>query len=166
MKFTRILLAASAAGLIFTQGVAAPKDTQSASQAAQNAAHSHAKHAPNTPHFVPQGNLPFIKDISPEIFANAGLEKQIKALQIDADAKTAARKNTQKYRDERDKLELQKRILQAKLHDARDDEAARKAVFEDIIKNEQALTKNRLNEREVADKANLQRVENIYKALK
>lgn len=156
MKFTQILLAASVAGLIFTQGVAAPKD---ASQAQREAPKAH-------PHEHFAGNLPFIKDISPEIFANAGLEKQIKALQIDSEAKAAVRKNTQKYRDEREKLELQKRILQAKLHDAKDDENARKAVFDDIIKNEQALSKNRLNEREVADKANLQRVDNIYKALK
>lgn len=115
-----------------------------------------------------QGELPHIKGIAPEIFANASEQAQIKALQIEVDFRESLHKATQKYRDERDKLELQKRILQVRIHHAKagNDTQATQRLLDEIFKNEQALTKNNQDERELRDKQEAQKIERIYTELR
>lgn len=115
-----------------------------------------------------QGELPHIKGIAPEIFANASEQAQIKALQIESDSRDSLHKATQKYRDERDKLELQKRILQVRLHHAKagNETQATQRLLDEIFKNEQALTKNNQDERELRDKQEAQKIERIYTELR
>lgn len=126
---------------------------------------------PHEPRFaqpVAQTELPHIKGIAPEIFANASEEAQIRALQIEVDLRNEKHKATQKYRDERDKLELQKRILQVRLHHANagNDTQATQRLLDEIFKNEQAITKNNQDERELRDKQEAQRIERIYTELR
>ena len=115
----------------------------------------------------PQDELPHIKGIAPEIFASADEKAQIKALQIEADSRQDTRKSTQKFKDEREKLELNRHILQVKLYHAKakSDEKLTKDLLRDIYQNEQALSKNKIAERELRDSEELKRVEKIYKEL-
>ena len=94
-----------------------------------------------------QTELPRIKGIAPEIFANASEDAQIRALQIEADMRDERHKATQKYRDEREKLELQKRILQVRLHHAKakNDATGAQTLLNQIYQNEQSLSLNRLS---------------------
>lgn len=119
-------------------------------------------------HDTPMGELPHIKGISPEIFMNASENAQIKALQIEANSRESLRKATQKFKDERDKLELEKKTLQIKLYHAKaqNDEKQTSALLSQIYQNEQALTKNKFAERELRDKEEFKRVEQIYKELR
>lgn len=128
--------------------------------------HKPPKDAKGAP--LAQGELPHIKGIAPEIFANASEQAQIKALQIESDSKESLHKATQKYRDERDKLELQKRILQVRLHHTKagNDTQATQRLLDEIFKNEQALTKNNQDERELRDKQEAQKIEHIYTELR
>lgn len=128
--------------------------------------HKFAKPPKGAP--LAQGELPHIKGIAPEIFANASEQAQIKALQIEVDFRESLHKATQKYRDERDKLELQKRILQVRLHHAKagNDTQTTQRLLDEIFKNEQALTKNNQDERELRDKQEAQRIERIYTELR
>ena len=128
----------------------------------------HDSRPPHGAGFAPLGTeLPRIKGIAPEIFASADEKAQIKALQIEADSRQTLRKNTQKFKDEREKLELNKRILQVKLYHAKakSDEKLTKDLLRDIYQNEQALSKNKIAERELRDSEELKRVEKIYKEL-
>lgn len=119
-------------------------------------------------HDAPMGELPHIKGISPAIFMSASESAQIKALQIEANSRESLRKATQKFKDERDKLELEKKTLQVKFHHAKakNDEKQADALLSQIYQNEQALTKNKFAERELHDKEELKRVEQIYKELR
>lgn len=126
---------------------------------------------PHEPRFaqpVAQTELPHIKGIAPEIFANASEEAQIRALQIEVDLRNEKHKATQKYRDEREKLELQKRILQVKYYHAKakDDATSAQNLLNQIYQNEQSLSLNRLAERESHDKYEAQRIERIYNELR
>ena len=116
-----------------------------------------------TPHQMHQ--LPHIKGINDEIFLAASLEKQIKALQIDSQSKASERKATQKLSDERHGLELDKKVLQARLLRAQD-EAQRQSLLTQLHQNELKLSNNRIAEREIKDKAELQRLDAVYKALR
>lgn len=117
---------------------------------------------------LPQDELPHIKGISPEIFMNASENAQIKALQIEANSRESLRKATQKFKDERDKLELEKKTLQVRLYHAKaqNHEKQTSALLTQIYQNEQALTKNKFAERELRDTEELKRVEQIYKELR
>ena len=119
------------------------------------------------PAHLTQGELPHIKGIAPEIFANASVDSQIKALQIEAKSRNNLHKATQKFRDEREKLELEKKILQTRLHHAKaqNDEAKTKDLLNQIHQNEQNIDKNKLEESVWRAKDELKRVENIYKEL-
>lgn len=124
----------------------------------------HDSRPPHEAGFAPLGaKLPHIKGIAPEIFANASKEAQIRALQIEADSRQATRKSTQKFKDEREKLELEKKILQVRIYHAQGDE--KQNLLNQLYKIEQSITANRLNERNLRDKDELKRVENIYKEL-
>ena len=128
----------------------------------------HDSRPPHEAGFAPLGaELPHIKGIAPEIFANASKEAQIRALEIEADLRKATHKATQKFKDEREKLELNKRILQVKLYHAKakSDEKLTKDLLRDIYQNEQALSKNKIAERELRDSEELKRVEKIYKEI-
>ena len=115
--------------------------------------------------FAPLGaELPRIKGIAPEIFANASKEAQIRALQIEADSRQATRKNTQKFKDEREKLETDKKILQVRIYHAQGDE--KQNLLNQLYKIEQSITTNRLNERNLRDKEELQTRERIYNELR
>ena len=122
--------------------------------------HKPPKDAKGAP--LAQGELPHIKGIAPEIFANASEQAQIKALQIESESRESLHKATQTYRDEREKLELQKRILQVRLHHAK----ATQSLLDEIFQNEQATTKNNLAERELRDKQEAQKIERIYNELR
>ena len=115
-----------------------------------------------------QTKLPHIKGIAPEIFANASEDAQIRALQIEADMRDERHKATQKYRDEREKLELQKRILQVRLHHAKakNDATGAQTLLNQIYQNEQSLSLNRLSQRESRDKYEAQKIERIYNELR
>ena len=115
-----------------------------------------------------QTELPHIKGIAPEIFANASEDAQIRALQIEADMRDERHKATQKYRDEREKLELQKRILQVRLHHAKakNDATGAQTLLNQIYQNEQSLSLNRLSQRESRDKYEAQKIERIYNELR
>ena len=114
-----------------------------------------------------QTELPRIKGIAPEIFANASEDAQ-RALQIEADMRDERHKATQKYRDERDRLELQKRILQVRLHHAKakNDATGAQTLLNQIYENEQSLSLNRLSQRESRDKYEAQKIERIYNELR
>lgn len=129
--------------------------------------HSHEKPHKGAHGFLAQDELPHIKGIAPEIFASADESAQIKAVQIEADSRQNLRKNTQKFKDEREKLELNKRILQVKLYHAKtkSDEKLTKDLLAQIYQNEQALSKNKIAERELRDNEEFKRVEKIYKEL-
>lgn len=126
---------------------------------------------PHNPHFNTTNphkanHLPQIKDIAYEIFVSASEDKQIKALQIEADYREKMRKNTQKLRDERHKLELEKKILQVKFHHAKDDEKQVQTLLTQIHKNEEALFANHQSQKALHDKLIQQKIEDIYKALR
>lgn len=127
---------------------------------------------PHEPRFAQptptQTELPRIKGIAPEIFANASEEAQIRALQIEANMRDERHKATQKYRDEREKLELQKRILQVKYYHAKakNDATSAQTLLNQIYQNEQSLSLNRLAERESRDKYEAQKIERIYNELR
>ena len=125
----------------------------------------HDLRPPHETGFAPLGaELPRIKGIAPEIFENASVDSQIKALQIEAKLRNSLHKATQKFRDEREKLELEKKILQVRLHHAKaqNDETTTKELY----KIEQSITTNRLNERNLRDKEELQTRERIYNELR
>ena len=127
-------------------------------------ANPHDLRPPHEARFAPLGaELPRIKGIAPEIFANASKEAQIRALQIEEKSRNELHKATQRFRDEREKLELEKKILQVRLHYAQGDE--KQNLLNQLYKIEQSITTNRLNERNLRDKEELKRVENIYKEL-
>lgn len=128
--------------------------------------HKPPKDAKGAP--LAQAELPHIKGIATEIFANASEQAQIKTLQIESDSKESLHKATQKYRDERDKLELQKRILQVRLHHAKagNDTQAAQRLLDEIFKNEQAIVRNNQDERELRDKQEAQKIERIYTELR
>ncbi len=128
----------------------------------------HEHKPPKTTKGALQGELPHIKGIAPEIFANANEQVQIKALQIESDSKESLHKATQKYRDEREKLELQKRVLQVKYYHAKtkDDATSAQNLLNQIYQNEQSLSLNRLSERELHDKYEAQMIERIYTELR
>ncbi|MGX3043713.1 hypothetical protein [Helicobacter sp. T3_23-1056] len=71
--------------------------------------HEHTPPKEPKPAHLTQGELPHIKGIAPEIFENASVDSQIKALQIEAKSRNDLHKATQKFRDEREKEELQTR---------------------------------------------------------
>ena len=123
--------------------------------------------APIPPHLMPAGmrDAPHIKGIHQEIFLGASLEKQISALQIDSDSKARERANSQKFRDERHKLELEKKILQVKLLHATD-EKARQDLLSELYQSEQAIMRNKFSERELKDQEEIQRLDAVYKALR
>lgn len=115
--------------------------------------------------FAPLGaELPHIKGIAPEIFANASVDSQIKALQIEAKSRNDLHKATQKFRDEREKLELEKKILQVRIYHAQGDE--KQNLLNQLYKIEQSITANRLNERNLHDKEELKTNEKIYNELR
>ncbi|MGX2983911.1 hypothetical protein ACWIWK_00300 [Helicobacter sp. 23-1048] len=119
--------------------------------------------------FAPLGaELPRIKGIAPEIFANASKEAQIRALQIEAKLHNSLHKATQRFRDEREKLELEKKILQVRLHHAKaqNDEATTKDLLNQIHQNEQALDKNKLEESVWRAKEELELKDALYKELR
>ena len=128
--------------------------------------HKPPKDAKGAP--LAQGELPHIKGIAPEIFANASEQAQIKALQIESESRESLHKPTQKYRDEREKLELQKRILQVRLHHAKakNDATGAQTLLNQIYQNEQSLSLNRLSQRESRDKYEAQKIERIYNELR
>lgn len=121
-------------------------------------------------HFEPNSHsqLPQIKGIAYEIFANASGEKQIKALQIEANYKEKMRKDRQKFHNERQKLELEKKILQVKFYHAKakNDETQSKNLLNQIHQNEQALLAKRQDERNLHDKLHTQKIQEIYNALR
>ncbi len=129
--------------------------------AAQSAVPPHL--AGYAPHLMHQ--LPHIKGINDELFLAASLDKQIKALQIDSQSKANERKATQKLRDERHSLELDKKVLQARLLHAQD-EAQRQSLLTQLHQNELKISNNRIAEREIKDRAELQRLDAVYKALR
>ena len=108
--------------------------------------------------------MPHIKGIAPEIFANASVDSQIKALQIEAKSRNDLHKATQKFRDEREKLELEKKILQVRIYHAQGDE--KQNLLNQLYKIEQSITANRLNERNLHDKEELKTNEKIYNELR
>ena len=125
----------------------------------------HDSRPPHEAGFAPLGaELPHIKGVAPEIFANASKEAQIRALQIEADSRQTLRKNTQKFKDERDKLELEKKILQLRIYHAQGDE--KQNLLNQLYKIEQSITTNRLNERNLRDKEELKTNEKIYNELR
>ncbi len=119
----------------------------------------YAPHAPHAPHM-----LPHIKGINDELLWAASLERQINALQIDSQSKANEHAATQRFRDERRGLELNKKILQAYLLHTQD-EAQRQNLLVQLQQTEQALHANRIAEREVRDNAELQRLDAVYRAL-
>ena len=118
-------------------------------------------------HFEPNSHsqLPQIKGIAYEIFANASEDKQIKALQIEANYKEKMRKDRH---NERQKLELEKKILQVKFYHAKakNDETQSKNLLNQIHQNEQALLAKRQDERNLHDKLHTQKIQEIYNALR
>ena len=160
MKEFKLLVLALFVGLLAQNALAKPPHER-ASETPPHLANGYQNAMP--PHLAHK-DLPHIKGINDEIFLAASLEKQIKALQIDSDSRASERKNSQKFRDERHKLELEKKILQARLLHAQD--AQRQDLLTKLYQNEQALSKNKVAEREFKDKQELQRVESIYKALR
>ena len=131
--------------------------------------HDKPPHEPRFAQPAPiQTELPRIKGIAPEIFANASEEAQIRALQIEVDMRDERHKATQKYRDERDKLELQKRVLQVKYYHAKakNDTEGAQTLLNQIYQNEQSLSLNRLSERELRNKYEAQSIEHIYNELR
>ena len=127
-------------------------------------ANPHDLRLPHEARFSPLGaELPRIKGIAPEIFANASKEAQIRALQIEEKSRNELHKATQSFRDEREKLELEKKILQVRIYHSQGDE--KQNLLNQLYKIEQSITTNRLNERNLRDKEELKRVENIYKEL-
>lgn len=116
------------------------------------------------PAHLTQGELPHIKGVAPEIFANASVDSQIKALQIEAKSRNDLHKATQKFRDEREKLELEKKILQVRIYHAQGDE--KQNLLNQLYKIEQSITANRLNERNLHDKEELKTNEKIYNELR
>ncbi len=125
----------------------------------------HDLHPPHEARLSTLGaELPRIKGIAPEIFANASKEAQIRALQIEEKSRNDLHKATQRFRDERDKLELDKRILQVKLYHAQGDE--KQNLLDTFRKNEQALAKNKLEEKHFRDKEELKTNEKIYNELR
>ncbi|MGX2971179.1 hypothetical protein [Helicobacter sp. T3_23-1059] len=125
----------------------------------------HDLHPPHEAGFTPLGaELPRIKGIAPEIFANASKEAQIRALQIEDKSRNELHKATQRFRDEREKLELDKRILQVKLYHAQGDE--KQNLLNQLYNIEQSITTNRLNERNLRDKEELKTNEKIYNELR
>lgn len=113
------------------------------------------------------GELPHIKGIAPEIFASASQNAQIKALQVEMALRKDLRKDLQKFKDEREELELQKRITQVKFYHAKaqNDEKQAKDLLAQIYQNEQALNKNKIAEREFRSAQELKRAEKLYKEL-
>ena len=113
------------------------------------------------------GELPHIKGIAPEIFASASQNAQIKALQVEMALRKDLHKDLQKFKDEREELELQKRITQVKFYHAKaqNDEKQVKDLLAQIYQNEQALNKNKIAEREFRSTQELKRAEKLYKEL-
>ena len=76
-------------------------------------------------------------------------------------------KDLQKFKDEREELELQKRIIQVKFYHAKaqNDEKQVKDLLAQIYQNEQALNKNKIAEREFRSTQELKRAEKLYKEL-
>lgn len=116
----------------------------------------------------PKPPLPQIKDIPYSVFVNASEDKQIKALQIEANYKEKIRKATQKYRDEREKLELEKSILQVKFYNAKieNNQPQSQDLIIKIHGYEQELLYNRQDEKNLHDKLNTQRIQEIYNTLR
>ena len=132
-------------------------------------ANPHDLRPPHEARFAPLGaELPRIKGIAPEIFANASKEAQIRALQIEEKSRNELHKATQRFRDEREKLELEKKILQVRLHHAKaqNDEATTKDLLNQIHQNEQALDKNKLEESVWRAKEELELKDALYKELR
>ena len=128
-------------------------------------ANPHDLRPPHEARFAPLGaELPRIKGIAPEIFANASKEAQIRALQIEEKSRNELHKATQRFRDEREKLELEKKILQVRLHYAQGDE--KQNLLNQLYKIEQSITTNRLNERNLRDKEEIKTNEKIYNELR
>ena len=128
-------------------------------------ANPHDLRPPHEARFAPLGaELPRIKGIAPEIFANASKEAQIRALQIEEKSRNEVNKATQRFRDEREKLELEKKILQVRLHYAQGDE--KQNLLNQLYKIEQSITTNRLNERNLRDKEEIKTNEKIYNELR
>ena len=128
-------------------------------------ANPHDLRLPHEARFSPLGaELPRIKGIAPEIFANASKEAQIRALQIEEKSRNELHKATQSFRDEREKLELEKKILQVRIYHSQGDE--KQNLLDTFRKNEQALAKNKLEEKHFRDKEELKTNEKIYNELR
>lgn len=129
--------------------------------------HEHKPPKEPKPAHLTQDELPHIKGIAPEIFASASVDSQIKALQIEAKSRNNLHKATQRFRDEREKLELEKKILQTRLHHAKaqNDEAKTKDLLNQIRQNEQAIDKNKLEESVWRAKEELELKDALYKEL-
>ncbi|MGX3044561.1 hypothetical protein [Helicobacter sp. T3_23-1056] len=89
-----------------------------------------------------------IKGIPPEVFAQARLEQQISALQLNKYLRQELANKVQKIRDFRSELEIERKILLLKLRD-----------------NEIAITASKRAEKEVIKKEEANRIDKIYKEL-